>query len=100
MTWLTRDPERRSDPRRVLDGGRSVIVLAMNYFQQTKETAGARNSTVEANGSSSPTSVSGASPRGRIARYAWGDDYHEVIERKLEVLREHTIAESAHLASS
>jgi epoxyqueuosine reductase len=66
MSWIERGAEKRGDPRKVLPGARSVVVLAMNYWQG--ETARLND---------------GA---GRIARYAWGDDYHEVIEPKLRQL--------------
>lgn len=60
MAWLAKNVERRTDPRVVVSGARSVIVLAMNYFQ----------------GERGPQDY-------RIARYAWNDDYHELIEAKL-----------------
>jgi epoxyqueuosine reductase len=66
MAWLARDPARRSDPRLVQDGARSVIVLAMNYHQ----------------GESAVADAAGF----RIARYAWNDDYHDLIEKKLRAL--------------
>lgn len=66
MDWMAKSPERRRDPRVVLPGAKSVIVLALNYFQQDPPPAG----------------EGGA--RGKIARYAWGDDYHEVIEARLK----------------
>lgn len=68
MAWLERNKERRTDPQQVLPGARSVVVLGMNYWQPE------------------PAPVEGV--RGRIARYAWGDDYHDVIERKLDQLDE------------
>ena len=61
MTYLSRNAEKRCDPQQVLPGAKSIIVLALNYFQGDR---------VEEN-------------RGRIARYAWGEDYHQVIEKKL-----------------
>jgi len=62
MQWLTREPERRTDPRAVLPGARSIIVAGLNYWQpQPKD-------------------------RGRIARYALGEDYHHVLLEKLEAL--------------
>jgi epoxyqueuosine reductase len=68
MSWLERNKDRRTDPHAVLPGARSVIVLAMNYWQEAPPP--------------NPQAT------GRIARYAWGDDYHEVIEKKLRVLDE------------
>jgi len=64
MGWLERHPQRRLDPTIVLPGARSVIMLGMDYFQ-------------------------GPAPRqwpGRIARYAWGQDYHDLIEKRLRLL--------------
>ncbi len=72
MSYL-RDP-RRADPRLVLEGARSLIVVALNY-----------NST-HPYSTEIPAEYSGDSPRGWISRYAWGDDYHEVLGEKLESL--------------
>ena len=66
--------ERRSDPRRALAGARSLIVVALNYNSPqpySTEDAGVRDDD---------------SPRGWISRYAWGDDYHEVLREKLNAL--------------
>jgi len=66
--------ERRVDPRLALAGARSVIVVALNYNAPqpySTEQAGVQNDD---------------SPRGWISRYAWGDDYHEVLREKLNVL--------------
>ncbi len=66
--------ERRVDPRLALEGARSLIAVALNY------------------NSSQPYSTEQAavrdddSPRGWISRYAWGDDYHEVLRERLNVL--------------
>jgi len=68
MSWLDRNKERRTNPQAVLAGARSVVVLGMNYWQ------------------GSPNREPGVGPRGRIARYAWGDDYHEIIEKKLRAI--------------
>ena len=68
MEWIGRGEEKRSDPQKVLPGARSVIVVALNYWQGEEP--------------SLPRDAIG----GRIARYAWGDDYHEVMLRKLEKL--------------
>jgi epoxyqueuosine reductase len=71
MNYL-RDP-RRADPRSVLEGVRSLIVVALNY-----------NSAVRT--SDFRESADDGSPRGWISRYAWGDDYHEAIQHKLQSL--------------
>ena len=62
MQWLTREPERRADPRIVLSGARSIIVAGLNYWQPQPK------------------------GRGRIARYALGEDYHHILLEKLEAL--------------
>jgi len=72
MDYMARGEEKRRDPQRVLPGAKSIIVLAMNYFQ------GVEAGVSPANGSAADTASTG-----RIARYAWGDDYHEVISAKL-----------------
>ena len=64
MQWLERGAEKRSDPALVLPGARTVVVVALNYWQGEPA----------------------APAEGRIARYAWGDDYHEVMLEKLHVL--------------
>lgn len=66
MEWMERGAEKRGDPQKVLPGARSVIVVALNYWQ-------------------------GGEPDrrgGRIARYAWGDDYHDVMLPRLRRLDE------------
>jgi len=67
---------RRADPRSVLQGARSLIVVALNY-----------NSAQPAS-TQLPAGAKDESPRGWISRYAWGDDYHDVIRQKLAALIE------------
>ncbi len=73
MDWIARGAEKRCDPQKVLPGARSVIVLAMNYWQGDGKGRRKKADGRRAEG-------------GRIARYAWGDDYHEVMEKKLHEL--------------
>ena len=69
------DP-RRADPSLAMAGARSFIVVALNY-----------NSPHPYSTDVSPLSGSGDdAPRGWISRYAWGDDYHEVLWQKLNAL--------------
>jgi len=68
MEWMARDPARRSDPRLVVPGAQSVIVLALNYWQGAPPAGAPR-------------------PPFSIARYAWNDDYHDLVEEKLRELR-------------
>src|SRR5271168_308052 len=74
MNYLN-DP-RRGDLRLVVEGARSVIVVALNHNS-------ARPYSTE---SAANVNDSDGSPRGWISRYAWGDDYHEVLGEKLEAL--------------
>jgi epoxyqueuosine reductase len=71
MEYMARGDEKRRDPQKILPGAKSVVVLALNYFQGNGDAADTAAATKE-----------GA--RGRIARYAWGDDYHDVIAEKLD----------------
>ncbi|HXP34840.1 MAG TPA: tRNA epoxyqueuosine(34) reductase QueG [Chthoniobacterales bacterium] len=69
MEYMARGAEKRRDPQKILPGAKSIIVLALNYFQGERAT---------------PKAFGAAT--GRIARYAWGDDYHDVIAAKLETI--------------
>jgi epoxyqueuosine reductase len=70
MNYLA-DP-RRSDPQSVLEGIRSVIVCALNY------------NTARPYSTAAAAYAGGDEPRGWISRYAWGQDYHEVLRRRLQ----------------
>ncbi len=79
MSWLERNKERRMDPGQVLPGARSVIVLAMNYWQG-EEGGKAKGGKAKVESRKAKTGM------GKIARYAWGDDYHGLIEQRLREL--------------
>lgn len=71
MSYMQRHVESRIDVRTWLPWARSVIVCALNYYQ--------------------PPPLVAAGPcrggsRGKVARYAWGEDYHAVVREKLEAL--------------
>ena len=70
-----RDARRRS-PGRVLVGARSVIVCGLNY-----NTPLPYSTEVPLSDAQAPSG-----PRSWISRYAWGDDYHDVMRSKLEAL--------------
>ena len=63
MAYLAREPELRTDPHALLPGARSVVVLALNYYTPQQHTNSAGT--------------------GKVSRYAWGDDYHEVMSERL-----------------
>jgi epoxyqueuosine reductase len=66
MGWMERHHERRTDPRELFPGARSVIAVALNYYR--------------------PDQYDANPNRGKISRYAWGDDYHDVVGDKLRAL--------------
>ena len=66
MPWMQRDVEKRIDPRQLLTSARSVVVVALNYFTPSKHIDDQTT--------------------GKVSRYAWGDDYHEVVGTKLHSL--------------
>jgi len=72
MVYL-HDP-RRADPRLILEGACSLIVVALNY------------NTEQPYSTELPLIADGETPSGWVSRYAWGDDYHEVLGEKLAML--------------
>jgi epoxyqueuosine reductase len=66
MDYMARAPEQRADPRLLLPSAKSVVAVALNYFRPEKHRE-------------DPES-------GKISRYAWGDDYHDVLRDKLKML--------------
>ena len=71
MEYLNRSADRRRDVREVMASARSVIALGVVYNVER------------------PYSNESADPRrASLARYAWGDDYHDVIRLRLDRLVE------------
>lgn len=66
MSWMARDPGQRADPRKLFPAARSVVVVALNYY--------------------TPHQHSDDPVTGKVSRYAWGDDYHEIVGDKLREL--------------
>jgi epoxyqueuosine reductase len=64
MSWMTRDPWQRSDPRMIFPEATSVVVVALNYY----------------------TSPEHSDKPGKVSRYAWGDDYHDIVGERLRAL--------------
>jgi len=69
MDWLAAQPERRMDPRVLWPGVRSIIMLGVNYGP-----------------AENPLALLAKRTRGAISAYAQGDDYHDVIKKRLKAL--------------
>jgi epoxyqueuosine reductase len=66
MGWMERTAEKRADPRLHLESVRSVVCVAANYY--------------------TPHEHLGVPGTGKVSRYAWGDDYHDVVGDRLRAL--------------
>jgi epoxyqueuosine reductase len=66
MAWMAREPEKRVDPRAIFPAAKSMIVVALNYH--------------------TPHEHEQRPDAGKISRYAWGDDYHDVLRERLTEL--------------
>lgn len=75
MGYLTRNREKRYDPRLLAEGTKSIVTVLYNYFP--KQTLGGE--------------------RFKIAKYAYGADYHDVLKRKMRQLLEHIETQSGKL---
>lgn len=71
MAWMARTADRRIDPRVAWPETASFLAVGLSYF------------TAEP-----PADLWNDPSRGRIARYAWGPDYHDTIGARLRVLAE------------
>ena len=71
LPWFTEERvERGMDPATMLSGARSIISLALSHHY------------------GDATEPADTQPRGRIAKYAWGEDYHRVFARKVRAFIE------------
>jgi epoxyqueuosine reductase len=75
MDWLAAHPERRADPRVLWAGVRSVIMLGVNYGPDEN-----------------PLAILQQRTRGAISVYAQGDDYHDLIKKRLKALARWLVA--------
>ncbi|HTB00370.1 MAG TPA: tRNA epoxyqueuosine(34) reductase QueG [Bradyrhizobium sp.] len=75
MDWLATHPERRTDPRRLWADVRSIVMLGVNYGPDEN-----------------PLAVLEQRTRGAISVYAQGDDYHDLIKKRLKTLARWLIA--------
>ncbi len=64
MSYMERNIEKRLDPRELVEGAKSIISVALNYYPHQKQPGGVP----------------------RFAYYAYGKDYHEVMWSKLKQL--------------
>jgi epoxyqueuosine reductase len=69
MDWLANSPERRTDPRALWGGVRSIVMLGVNYGPDED-----------------PLNILARRDSAAISVYAQGDDYHDVIKKRLKVL--------------
>ena len=76
MSYLTRNKEKRYDPRLLAEGTKSIVTVLYNYF---------------------PKQPIGDGAHFKIAKYAYGADYHDVLKRKLRQLLEHIESQTGKL---
>jgi epoxyqueuosine reductase len=75
MDWLAANPERRADPRVLWPSVSSVIMLGVNYGPDEN-----------------PLAILQQRTSGAISVYAQGDDYHDVIKKRLKALARWLVA--------
>lgn len=79
MTYLERNKEKRYDPRKLVEGTRSIVTLTINYY---------------------PQRLLPADDNFKIAKYTYGEDYHDVVKRKLRLLLERIEEKTGKLAGA
>jgi epoxyqueuosine reductase len=77
MDWMAARPERRGDPRILWPDVRSIVMLGVNYGPDHD-----------------PTVILAKPERAAISVYAKGDDYHDVIKKRLKALARWLIAQA------
>ncbi|MEP2280930.1 tRNA epoxyqueuosine(34) reductase QueG [Maribacter sp.] len=66
MSYMANHFDKRLDPRKLVEGSKSVISLLLNYYPEESQTLDSY----------------------KISKYAYGHDYHHVIKTKLRHLQE------------
>ncbi|HET6637202.1 MAG TPA: tRNA epoxyqueuosine(34) reductase QueG [Gemmatimonadota bacterium] len=66
MGWMERWRDKRVDPRLLVDGCRSIVSVGLVYYRPDRDAP--------------------QPPGTKVARYAWGEDYHRVLKDKLHAL--------------
>jgi epoxyqueuosine reductase len=85
MAYMARNAPRSPDPQNVVPDVRALVVVGLYYGEAVP-------------GHALPESNAQGAPRGRISRYAWGDDYHAVMEPGLRRLAEFLLHRGARVA--
>src|SRR5580765_885336 len=75
MDWLAANPERRADPRSLWSAVRSIIMLGVNYGPDEN-----------------PLAILESRTSGAISVYAQGNDYHDLIKKRLKALARWLVA--------
>src|SRR5215831_5371255 len=78
MKWMERDPAQRADPRLFFPAAKSIVVVALNYYTPHEHKV--------STGSAGERGVPHSPATGKVSRYAWGDDYHDIVGDKLREL--------------
>jgi epoxyqueuosine reductase len=68
MDWIERNNDKRTNPQKIVPGAQSIISVAINYYTSHE--------------------ITDHPERGKISRYAWGDDYHDIVGNRLKLLWE------------
>lgn len=71
MSYMERNKEKRLDPKLLVPGSKSIISVLQNYYPENKLNE---------------------NDNYRISKYAYGNDYHDVIKRKLQLLADYIIS--------
>jgi epoxyqueuosine reductase len=75
MDWMAAQPERRGDPQTLWPQVRAIVMVGVNYGPDHD-----------------PTAILRKPDRGAISVYAQGDDYHDVIKKRLKALARWLVA--------
>ena len=79
MGYLTRNKEKRYDPRLLVEGTKSIVTVLYNYFPKQQISDG---------------------DKFKIAKYAYGADYHEVLKNKMRLLLERIESQTGKLENT
>src|SRR5262249_12851671 len=88
MDYMARNAPRSGNPAAVVAEARSLVVAGVYYGGHEEGTAA----------DDAATPAGSAGPRGRISRYAWGDDYHDVMAPRLRRLADYLVRRGARVA--